>query len=244
MKRISSPLYRLCKHAAKLLITAENNIIFHPGIIGITSLWDNYVTSHISNLYRRLNSLTSDGQTTRLRLLKGQYRENSPVQVLDMEISDFSKRNVLANIVLYEIILSKKLDIGTTYNCSMLDSNVQKNNDIQINKIIKKYVRETPNFSWQSKDQLLQSLKRVSDLGILYMSDCIINHTTIMKTWNQIQYENKYKIAKGPTPKWYKIITDFYAAQNYNQNTPSYKITKFSSKRIPVSRKRTKLEWV
>lgn len=64
-------------------------------------------------------------------------------------------------------------------------------NDIPINTIVKTHVRNTTGLNTVKKDQILNSLVKISDMGILYLSDCIINHTLLMKSWHQLQYENK-----------------------------------------------------
>src|SRR6516162_4852834 len=75
-EKLFSPVYKAAKHKLGLSSKTHNNIITHPGLVNLTSLWKNQLAAHITEFFVLINTHLRALDTTLIRLRQAQLDLN------------------------------------------------------------------------------------------------------------------------------------------------------------------------
>lgn len=254
------PLYITIKHKIGLSRTVHNNILEHPGIVNMKSLWKNQLAALITELYVLLNTTSKAQKLLVLRLKAAQLRLNITECILTIDpkfIVPYSIKNNLAFNILKK---SKDYLYSTTIPQGILDEWTIQGKGCPIYKWLQ---------SWNIQIAKKQTLAMMlSKQGIYYMPQLLNGTLDKPIEWCQLLIANNKK-PKGPIPILYTLLKqhlEIYIIENrthqmlikddkeietlsptlhdsYNCNDISNPFTPLPAHIYP-SIKRSKLEWI
>ncbi len=230
------------KNRFHLPITANDNILFHKGLIGIKHLWDNYKEYHITSLIQRLNSDKKDGIVTEIRLRRAQLMLNltEPIWQTNRDIP-IDMHLIKHNIAITEFIAGHSIDMGIMcinqeINFKMEGSGITSREAIMSYIDNMKSERQNP-FNKEEHCKILnkihnlkKSLVKLSERGIFYVNDIISPDGQQVLTWNQTNTLTGIGPKKGATPKCYLALQECakdiceYAKHHNSNNSQHQKL--------------------
>ena len=246
---IFTPMTKLAKQLTQLASTAHTNIITHPGIAGIRTLWQNQLEHHAKEFTVRLNSNSWATTTTEIRLRQAQLDLKLTACILSAPIAHFLPQNLPHNLA-YTILQRMKTYLyDFTLPHGSIDWNVSGPGitirDIFLNEIH----NATTEQDRSTATNMLKKYCASQSLPLFYLAQITSLDNSSLFTWQQVQRSFRNH-SKGATPKWFYLLKTLLLDQPdtdlikielrnecYNSLTPRLPT-------IPISSDRRKREWI